>query len=66
MGSGAKNLALLQNQCKHLQLGNLITDKIAHNGNNYSIKLRKYHLCTTIEKRIINIYSKIYLIIYSD
>ena len=53
MGSGAKNLALLQNQCKHLQLGKLIifiTDKIVHKGKNYSLKLRKYHFCTTIQK----------------
>jgi hypothetical protein len=49
-GSGAKNLALLQNQCKPLQLGkliNLITWKMVHEGKNYSIKLRKYYFCTT-------------------
>ena len=36
-GSGAKNLALLQNQCKHSQLGkliNLIKGKIIHKGKN--------------------------------
>jgi len=66
MGSGAKNLALLQNQCKHSQLGNLITDKMAHNGKNFSIKLRKCHFCTTAGKSIISIDSKIYLKIYSN
>ncbi len=66
MGSGAKNLALLQNQCKHSQLGNLITDKMAHNGKNYSIKLCKYHFCTTIGKSITSTNSKIYLKIYSN
>ena len=48
-GSGAKNLALLQNQCKHSQLGNLInfiTDKIVHKGKNCSLKLWKYSFCT--------------------
>ena len=46
---GAKNLALLQNQCKPSQLGNLInliTDKMAHKGKNCSLKLRKYYFCT--------------------
>jgi len=51
-GSGAKNLALLQNKCKpsQLQLGKLIiliTGKKVHKGKNYIIKLRKYHFCTT-------------------
>ena len=49
-GCGAKNLALLQNQCKHSQLGKLIifiTEKMVHKDKNYSIKLRKYHFCTT-------------------
>ena len=47
---GAKNLALFQNQCKHSQLGKLIifiTGIMVHKGNNYSIKLRKYHFCIT-------------------
>ena len=48
-GYGTKNLALFQNQCKPLQLGNLtllITGKLAHKDKNTSIKLRKYHFCT--------------------
>ena len=39
-GSGAKNLALLQNQRKHLQFGkliNLITRKMAHKGKNHIV-----------------------------
>ena len=54
-GCGAKNLALLQNQCKSSQLGkliNLINGKMAHKGKNYSIKLQKYYFCTTTRKRI--------------
>ncbi len=50
-GPVAKNLALLQNQCKPSQLGkliNLIAGKMAHKGNNYSVKVRKYYFCTTI------------------
>ena len=51
-GSGAKNLALLQNQWKTSQLGNLINlikGKIIHKGKNYSLKLRKYSFCTTTQ-----------------
>jgi len=47
MGSGAKNLTLLQNHYKPSQLGNLINlimGEISHKGKNYSIKLRKYYL----------------------
>ena len=50
-GSVAKNLALLQNQCKPSQLGkliNLIAGKQVHKGKNHSIKLRKYYFCTRI------------------
>ncbi len=49
-GCGAKNLALLQNQCKPSQLRkliNLIAGKKVHKGKNHSIKLRKYYFCTT-------------------
>jgi len=49
-GCGAKNLALLQNQCKPSQLGkliNLIAGKKVHKGKNHSIKLWKYYFCTT-------------------
>ena len=49
-GCGAKNLALLQNQCKSSQLGKLIlliTGIMAHKGKNYGTKLRKYYFCTT-------------------
>ena len=48
-GSGAKNLALLQNQWKISQLGkliNIIKGKMIHKGKNYSVKLRKYYFCT--------------------
>src|SRR5665811_662020 len=47
-GCGAKNLALLQNQCKPSQLGNLsilLRDKITHKGKNYSVKMQKYYFC---------------------
>jgi RNA:NAD 2'-phosphotransferase (TPT1/KptA family) len=50
-GCGAKNLALLRNQRKPLQLGkliSLITRKMVHKGENYSIKLQKYYFCTAI------------------
>jgi hypothetical protein len=49
-GCGAKNMALLQNQCEHSQFGqliNLITGKIVQKGNNFDVKLRKYYFCTT-------------------
>ncbi len=45
-GCGAKDLALLQNQCKPSQLGKLIiliTWKMIHKGKKYGIKLRKYY-----------------------
>jgi hypothetical protein len=48
-GSGAKNLALLQNKCKPSQLGKLIvltTGKIRHKGKNYSSKLRNIIFAT--------------------
>jgi len=43
-GSVAKNLAFLQNQKKHSQLGKLIIfirNKITHKGENYSVELQK-------------------------
>jgi len=47
-GCVAKNLALLQNQRKHSQLGKLttlITDKMVQKSKNYRIKLQKYYFC---------------------
>jgi hypothetical protein len=47
-GSGAKNLVLLQNQCKPSQLGKLIIyiiKKMTHKGENYSDKLKKHYFC---------------------
>ena len=47
-GSGAKNLVLLQNQCKLSQFGKLviyIRKKITHKGENYSDKLKKHYFC---------------------
>jgi len=52
-GFGAKNLALLQNQFKPSQLGNLINhlmEKNVHKGKNYSIKLQEYDFYTTTQK----------------
>ncbi len=49
-GYGTKNMSLLQNKCKPSQLGKLIiplTGKLVPKGKNCSIKLRKYHFCTT-------------------
>ena len=50
LGSVAKNMAFLQNQCRPSQLGkliNLIAGKKVHKDKNRSIKLWKYYFCTT-------------------
>jgi len=54
-GCGAKNLALLQNQCKPSRFGKLINQvsgKMVHNGKNYSLKLHKNYFCNGTGKEV--------------
>jgi len=54
-GPVAKNLDILQNQCKPSQLGkltNYISQKIVHKGTNYSLKIREEIFCNGTQFKI--------------